>query len=200
MDITVFVILLNFNISNHFSESLGSLYTPSDYFGSMIDDIADLDDTLSRSSSTPETPLVTDIYWMRQATAPSKSYERTLPSATRRRSPSCSAPSIFNRKKSNVESKNSKKSSLDQVDILKINHNTSMDDDTDNNTNLPGTPIPNSRSDGNLLSVKKIYVNNHIPNSHSETTFVNKNHEQCCTGFGTANGKPTFNSNNCVLI
>lgn len=185
----------------------------------MIDDFGEFPETTTGTPSTPTSPLVCDIYWMRQSTAPSKSSQHSIPSATRHRSPSNSAPSKLNtRKNALVKEDKRRKSSIRKADILKINH-IQDDDVTDETTDLPGTlnppklpnppnpPInkhiaplngvpPNSRSDGDLLAVSK--QNNHIANSHSDGFL--KQHEQCCTGFGTTNGKPTFNANNCVLI
>lgn len=174
----------------------------------MIDDFGDFPESSSGSggSSAISTPLVADVYWMRQTTAPTKSKQQiAIPSASRIRSPSNSAPSILNsRRKENFikETKNKRKNSAKKVDIFKINHVGISNNETDEATNIPGTlnPPPNSKSDGDLLAVTKInnIANNHIPNSHSESYL--KKQEQCCTGFGTANGKPTFTSNNCVLI
>lgn len=162
---------------------------------------------------------------MRESTAPCKTGTRQIPSSTRRRSPSNSAPSILNPQRRPHRRRNSQK-----VDILKINHT----EETDETTELPGSvtsppkennvvpqnsvipklqnsvgqnhhPPPNSKSDGDLLSVtKNIQMNNHnhVPNSYSETYIKKHNdQEQCCTSFTTtANGKPHFNANNCVLI
>lgn len=185
----------------------------------MIDDFGDFPETSSDGTMTPETPIMADIYWMRQSTAPTKISQRVIPSATRRRSPSNSAPTILTKK---LDAKQHRRKNSKKAEILKINHIPS--EETDQSTNLPGTVIsnsnslslnmavktnsivnsvknhvpPNSKSDGDLLAVSK-GQNNHIPNSHSETYL--KNNEQCCApGFGTSNGKPAFNSNNCVLI
>lgn len=199
--------------------------------------------TSSEDTCTPATPVMADTYWMRQSTAPSKSSDRSLPSPSRVRSPSVSAPSILNRKREPkikncdlnsdplepMMEKEKKEKVNKKVDILKINH-VQSDTKTDPNTTLPGSVVtnstvtknmtnsvktvinansinsnsisknhvpPNSKSDGDLLKVSKVQ-NNHVPNSHSENFL--KNQDQCCTGFATANGKPSFNANNCVLI
>lgn len=206
------------------SQTPDSLFAPSECFGSMVDDLGEFLESSSEGGiSTPVTPLVPHIYWMRQTTAPTKTANRNIPSSSRRRSPSNSAPTILNAQKRGTKDRR-KSSSNNKVDILKINHITT--EATDETTELPGSIIsppkennviplnsivnrnsvvqnhvapPNSKSDGDLLAVSK-NMNNHIPNSHSESYLKKHEQEQCCTSFTTSNGKPHFNANNCILI
>lgn len=181
-------------ISESRSNSMGATYTrpaPSDVFGSQIQDFGEFPTTPSSTTVTgPPTP---DLYFLRHSTAPAKVYTEDILDFTTKKCPPNTAPAIVNPSNKALVLR----SPTRKVDILRVNHEEHAH--TDDDTDLPGTASPpQSKSDGDLLTVTNREILNNVSNSHSDTNF--KQHQQCCTGFGSTTTKNRNHANGCVLI
>ncbi|GLV35342.1 Guanylyl cyclase at 88E [Carabus blaptoides fortunei] len=171
------------------SNSMGATYmrpAPSEVFGSEIQDSGEFPSI--PSSTTVSGPSTPDLYFLRHSTAPSKVFKEDILDFTTKIIPPNTAPSIINPSKALVLRTPTRK-----IDILRVNHEEHV------HTDIPGTASPpQSKSDGDLLTVTNREIPNNVANSHSDTNF--KQHQQCCTGFGSVATKNRNHANGCVLI